>query len=189
SVTVCFCQLAPFVSTLEPTASWAFCARSCRNALPRGAAFNTFESFQILTRPSKAAWSILPIPFDHVQVTAYTALTGMNLRAGDKVVHVELLRNDGHVLVGVEPGLAHPGEELEFVAEPPAADLLALEVCDRADAGGLERDLGRRRSLEDLADDLDVRAALARSEHSGDPGNAELGLAAGDDGRGNDVDR
>ena len=93
-------------------------------------------------------------------------------------------------LVGrVEAGLAQPGVQLGLVAEAPRTDLLALQVLGLGDVLVLERDLERRRALEDLGDDDAVGARLARREHARHPADAELGLAAGDDGRRNDLDR
>ena len=90
-------------------------------------------------------------------------------------------------LPGFEPGLGHPREELELVAEAPVADLLALEVGRRGDVLVLEGDLQRARALEDLADVGDAGALLARLQRLGHPRDRVVGAALGELGLGHDV--
>ena len=151
-------------------------------------------------RAQRASWSMAvptSLKFDDVQVLRLVELARVGvgglqhlrvlvvdhgLGGVDLLVqqqrHVERLDDPGVVGRVVERRglLAGRGDDLVVVAEVPDADLLALPVGRRRDAGGLPRDLAGARALEDLRDVDQVRLALvAQHEHLRHPGDGELG--------------
>ena len=93
------------------------------------------------------------------------------------------------LFVGSMPGLAQAGVQLGLVAEAPAPTFLPFRSSGLVMFLSLKDtwSVGERWKTWPIT--IAVGAGLARGEHARHPADAELGLAARDDGRRHDLDR
>ena len=102
-------------------------------------------------------------------------------------LHIKLLLHIRDIFRRIDSGFGHTGEEFEFIAEAPVANLLAFEIGGRGDVGVFPRNLQSTRTFKDLCDSSDACTLFARSQRLWHPRDGVINGAGGQLGLRNDV--